>query len=418
MKKRHLRPSIKLGLKIIFFCLVIFFGFKFVLFHFIDFSQSINANALKYHSQNCIAFYPKERGEQGYQYVENLCANAEISEETIVLDYQIQPLGDYLNISYGNNHAYLVNDDYSDIQIDELNDDAKMMISDYLRYDLKAKDLDEAYTSKFAEDTYYPNIKLDDFDQYYFDYENLYLHSNTYQTLIQIPLKYIGPAIGVSGVVETQPYVRKTFVNPNRKAVAITFDDGPSLKPECTDTALNELYKYDGCGTFYVVGSRLYDKTEPIIAKGIALGNEYGSHSCSHRNLKKLDDQEIYDEIYDVVTWFKDNFNYDVKTYRPPYGAYNDRVDHIVVLPAVLWNVDSLDWQLKDPDAIYNEIMGNVDNLDIILIHDIHTASVETLSQKDLIKNLVDQGYQVVTIEEIAKMRGDTLQQGTHLGWD
>lgn len=422
-RKRHLRPSIKKGIIILLTSLIgigaFFLVYTYLINNLFDKPTSINEDAKTYKVDHCIAFYPDGSGEKGLTYVMDLCneVNPE-TEEKVVIDYKVNKINDFLEIDYGQDHKYYTTSSYQPIKIDELNDTAKMMISDYIRYTLKSKNIDEAYTLDFLEKTYYPNITLETFDEYHFDLDNVYFHYPDYDTDIVIPLKYIGQALNVNLGQETVEYIRPKYINPDRKAIAITFDDGPSLEPECTDKVLNELYKYDSYGTFYVVGSRLYDKTEGIIQKGLSLGNEYGSHSCGHRNLKNLSREEIEEEVMDVVRWFKDKYNYDMKTYRPPYGAYNETVDEVVPLAAVLWDVDSIDWKLRDADAIINEVGNDIPNHSILLFHDIHKTSIEAVVDKGLIKQFINDGYQLVTVEDIAELRGVDLVQGVHLCWD
>ena len=418
-KKRRIRPWIKYTMVIILLFTLLIKAYYFLLDSLKE-PVSINQDAEIYKSETCYAFYPKEYSQKGLDYVVNLCNQVKDTEDNqeYIFDYQTNQIGDFIEIDYGNDNKYLITKDYQDYQLTNLNDRARMIISDYLRYTLKSENRDEAYTAKFMEETYYPNIEAGLFENVYLDIENIHLHSKEYDIDVSIPLKYIGNAIDVDLNQTEEEYIKPIYINPNRKAIAITFDDGPSLKPECTNKVINELYKYDATGTFFVVGRQLYDDTEPLLEKGIKLGNEYGSHSCTHRNLKTLSSDEIEEEIMDVVYWFKEKFNYDIKLYRPPYGAYDDNVDAIIPLPAILWDIDSIDWKLRDADAIIGEIGSDIPNNSVLLLHDIHATSIEAVVDKGLIKNLIDQGYQLVNVSEIAKMRNVELKQGTHFCWD
>ena len=61
---------------------------------------------------------------------------------------------------------------------------------------------------------------------------------------------------------------------------------------------------------------------------------------------------------------------------RPPYGAHNETVDKNAGAPVILWSKDSTDWRLKNADAIYEKTLSEVEDGDIILLHDIHDFSV------------------------------------------
>src|SRR5580693_160165 len=64
----------------------------------------------------------------------------------------------------------------------------------------------------------------------------------------------------------------------NRKAIALTFDDGPS---ESTPRVLDLLHKYQTPATFFQIGAnveRLPDVTRAVFAAG----HEIGNHSFTH----------------------------------------------------------------------------------------------------------------------------------------
>ena len=54
--------------------------------------------------------------------------------------------------------------------------------------------------------------------------------------------------------------------------------------------------------------------------------------------------------------------------------------------------------------------MNEAGDGDIVLMHDIHTESIDAAIAA--IPQLVDKGYQLVTIEELAEARGSALQNG------
>ena len=103
--------------------------------------------------------------------------------------------------------------------------------------------------------------------------------------------------------------------------------------------------------------------------------------------------------------------------YRPPYGFYNSFVDENITLPAILWELDTNDWSSRDADSVYESVFKYLNNHMILLFHDIYDSTGSALSSKGIIERLIDEGYQLVTVSELAKIRGVELTQGTHLGW-
>ena len=79
-----------------------------------------------------------------------------------------------------------------------------------------------------------------------------------------------------------------------------------------------------------------------------------------------------------------------------------------------MWDVDTEDWK-KDLNA--SKVIASVEryrNQDwdgaVILMHDIHPTTVEAC--KTLIPELVNAGYQLVTVSELAYLKGVKLEPG------
>ena len=95
---------------------------------------------------------------------------------------------------------------------------------------------------------------------------------------------------------------------------------------------------------------------------------------------------------------------------RPPYGSYNDTVKQYANAPLVTWNVDSEDWKSRDADTIVAHVLEEARDGRIVLMHDIHTFSVEAAER--LIPELMERGYQIVTLRELFYYKGVELENG------
>ena len=102
---------------------------------------------------------------------------------------------------------------------------------------------------------------------------------------------------------------------------------------------------------------------------------------------------------------------HDVSLLRPPYGNANDLVKSNIPYPLIHWNVDTLDWKTKNKDAIISEVR-KIDNLDgkIVLFHSIYETTADAIEV--IVPELINQGYQLVTISEMAYYKGETLNPG------
>lgn len=198
-------------------------------------------------------------------------------------------------------------------------------------------------------------------------------------------------------------------IDPSKPMVALTFDDGPSIKS--TTRILDTLEKYNVHATFFDLGSLML--RYPDIVKREAKLGEVGTHTYSHKNLNKLSVEELAEELRLSREAYQQVLGYEPKLLRPPYGNANVNVRAGITDMAIInWNVDSLDWKYRNKDLTLNEIdkFGNLDGK-IILMHSIHNETADAVEV--LVPDLLDRGYQVVSISELAYYKGYTLETGT-----
>lgn len=201
-------------------------------------------------------------------------------------------------------------------------------------------------------------------------------------------------------------------IDPNKKMVALTFDDGPYTP--VTERIIKTLEKYDGRGTFFVVGNRVDDYSE-ILKRTYEGGHQIGTHTWSHKNLKKSSAETVKTQVTKSMDAIKAVTGENPTLLRPPYGAVNKTVKQRVKdagnLALVNWSVDSLDWKSKNAGKIVKAIMKDVKDGDIVLMHDLYESTAEAVEK--LVPRLVEEGYQLVTVEELYAARGDALEPGT-----
>lgn len=202
----------------------------------------------------------------------------------------------------------------------------------------------------------------------------------------------------------TLPEVRDIESFKDKKLLCFTFDDGPNSKT--TDILLNNLDKYNARVTFFVLGMRVGSNKE-VLKRAYDMGNDIGSHTYSHKDLLSLKDKNIKNEVNNT----NDKINNVIGTYpmyiRPPYGSINEHVKKLYNMKTILWNVDSLDWMLKDRNKIKKEILKHAEDGNIILVHDIYKESVygTLMAMEDLKK----EGYEFVTISEMQYLKNIEL---------
>lgn len=195
-------------------------------------------------------------------------------------------------------------------------------------------------------------------------------------------------------------------VDPARPMVALTFDDGPGKR---TGELLEALAANHAHATFFMQGKNV-PKYQNEVKRMKEIGCELGSHSFDHPDLSKMDAAGIRDQIDRTNQNLKDAAGQPASVLRPPYGAIGSTLKSVAGMPLILWNIDTLDWKTRNAQATIDNVMQKVKDGDIVLMHDIHTESVDAAIV--LIPKLIEAGYQLVTVSELAAARGIGMQNG------
>ncbi len=185
------------------------------------------------------------------------------------------------------------------------------------------------------------------------------------------------------------------------KLAAITFDDGPS---KYTDGLLDELSKRDVKVTFFMQGCNA-EQYPSVVKKAYEAGHQIASHTYNHPQLTKLSDKKIKNQLSTTDAIFNNATGVD-NSYmlRPPYGSTSDRVLSAIGKPAIIWSVDTLDWKSRNADAVYQHIINDTKDGSIVLLHDLYATSVSGALRG--IDTLLEEGYELVTVEELLRRRG------------
>ena len=201
-------------------------------------------------------------------------------------------------------------------------------------------------------------------------------------------------------------------VDPKKKMVAITLDDGPHKT--LTERAMAAFEKYNGRATFFELGRNM--EIYPNVVKEVyERGHEIASHAYSHAQLTKLDPATLDAEISRTQEACFKASGIEPTLIRPPYGAKNDNVKNAFRsygLNMILWDGDTEDWRYsKNPDGaqtVCNNIVADAKTKsgdgNIVLIHDIHENSIAGLEMA--LDQLGKEGYQFVTVSDLIKYKG------------
>lgn len=191
-------------------------------------------------------------------------------------------------------------------------------------------------------------------------------------------------------------------IAPDQKVIALTFDDGP--KKGTTDSILKALRKYDAHATFFVLGS-MAEKNPELLRDMVEQGNDVGSHTWDHRLMTKLSEEEMIKQINQTNSLIKEMTGKEATLFRPPYGAYDQRVtSHLGKnTDVILWDVDPEDWKYRNKDHIVQSVLNQAGDGKIILMHDIYKTSAE--AAVEIMEKLTAQGYKIVSVSELQEIQ-------------
>jgi len=203
-------------------------------------------------------------------------------------------------------------------------------------------------------------------------------------------------------------------IDPEKKMVALTFDDGPSNQN--TNRILDVLEQNHARATFFVIGKRIADRTE-VIARALSLGCEIGSHTWGHSDFTKYPKSALIDSLEKTDEAMVSNFNYHMTLFRPPYASINKDVEDVsrdMGYTMILWSGSSHDWSIKDANKVYRNTFQCAADGAIILYHDIYDFTADAIER--VVPDLISQGYQLVTISELIAMDEKSVSPGERYG--
>ncbi|MBS4219859.1 DUF4309 domain-containing protein [Bacillus sp. FJAT-49711] len=199
---------------------------------------------------------------------------------------------------------------------------------------------------------------------------------------------------------------QSVFLNgPNRKSVALTFDDGPD--DAITPAIIDILNDYNVKGSFFFLGSNVKRYPE-VVKKAYDGGHLVLSHSYNHVELTKLGKLEVEKEIVDAGKAIQSIIGKKPAILRTPYGDTSDQVVSISEengYSIVLWSIDTLDWSQREANNIVHNVVENVRNGDIILMHSDYDKIETKKALPLLIEALEEMNFEVVDLETLLNIK-------------
>lgn len=197
-------------------------------------------------------------------------------------------------------------------------------------------------------------------------------------------------------------------IDKNKKMVALTYDDGPSIY---TPRVLKTLKENNSVATFFVVGNRVPTYSDTV-KKAHDMGCEIGNHTYEHKCLTRISETEVRRQISRTNKNVKKVTGQTPVIMRPTGGATNPNVKQWVGMPSIIWSIDTLDWKTRNAGSTKKAVLDHVKDGDIVLMHDLYSATAT--ASETIIPELVRRGYQLVTVSELAECRGGMKETGAY----
>lgn len=189
------------------------------------------------------------------------------------------------------------------------------------------------------------------------------------------------------------------------KYVALSFDDGPSLK--FTPMMLDVLEENGVKASFFLIGQNINEETAPIIQRMVQMGCDVENHTYSHPNLTQIPDVQILEEVAKTDSLIEAYAGVKPSYLRPPFTAHNAHVAELVGGKIFIAGLSCRDWRADM--SVEDRVTMTLDRVEdgrILLFHDTNERTVEAM--KTIIPQLKVRGYEIVTIPELFRLSGHT----------
>lgn len=209
-------------------------------------------------------------------------------------------------------------------------------------------------------------------------------------------LKYDYNAVKLEDVREACGYVSASATPVEAPKIALTFDDGPSTA--WTPALLDGLKERGVKATFFLIGENA-DKNPEIVKRMAEEGHLIGNHTYHHVELTKVSENEARLELADTSAVIVRITGKEPEYMRPPFGAWQRKLEQEIQMLPVLWTIDPLDWTTENQDEIVNKVVTEAEENDIILLHDCYKSSIEAGLR--IVDILQEEGFVFVTVDEL-----------------
>ena len=192
----------------------------------------------------------------------------------------------------------------------------------------------------------------------------------------------------------------------NENKIALTFDDGPV---ENTERILEILENNNVSASFFVLGIVVEENPE-IFQKLVDSGNEIASHGYSHLKLNLRFSAVIEQEIKKTDE-ILDGYGISNSLFRPSHGFISFILNNQAKRSGkkiIKWDVNSYDYKNPGTEKIVDNVLNNVQNGSIILMHDYAYYENKEIDNFEALRILIPElkkKYELVSVSELLSFK-------------
>ena len=201
---------------------------------------------------------------------------------------------------------------------------------------------------------------------------------------------------------------RRQTDNSDWKMVALTCDDGASYTN--SPAALNNFRRAGARVTYFTVGVDCTENPD-ILMRQFDQNHLIACHTFNHRNGHALKTETRIKEVEKHSRLMESIVGEPSRLFRAPGGTYPPWIEAGIGMPIIQWSVDTYDYTGKKPDRILYSIQKNVQDGDVILMHD--TGKYLHKAVPLFTEYLWENGYMMVTVEELARANDVVMEPDT-----
>ena len=193
--------------------------------------------------------------------------------------------------------------------------------------------------------------------------------------------------------------------DPDEKVIYLTFDAG--YENGNIARILDTLKAHNAEGAFFIL-ENLIRRNPELVERMKNEGHLVCNHTAKHKDMTKLTEKEIEQELCALETLYKESFGEDLAPfYRPPEGKFDRKslcVAKKLGYHTAFWSLAYADWDNNKqpaPEKAKKLLCDHLHNGAVILLHPTSKTNADILD--DLLTEWENQGYRFGSLLEFTE---------------